>query len=327
MFQQVIVLSAALATGSLTNGGELKTSLEKLAASSDGRVGVCALDLAATTPVCANGDQKFPLQSVMKLVVAAAVLDAVDQKKFELDTVITLLPKDASPGPQEFADMVRKAGSLRVTVRELIRRAVVDSDSTAIDTLIEHLGGVVAVKDFMRGKDVVGLSVDRDERHLQAESVGITWRPEYSDTEKFEAAVKALPGKKHDEAATAYLTDPRDTATPEGMVAFLKALATEKLLSAASTHHLLDVMASTSTGKNRLKAGLPSGWSLGHKTGSGRTWKELCSATNDVGILTAPDGKKFAVAVFVTASKRPEAERAAVIANAAKLVTGAVHAN
>jgi len=304
---------------SLSGAGK---NLQKLAASSDGRVGVCALDLAEAEPVCVNGDQRFPLQSVMKLVVAAAVLDAVDHGQLRLSDPIVVRPGDISPGPEEFPTQVRRAGKVTTTVGDLMRRALVDSDSTSADVLTARLGGIAAVQGFLTRKHSEGLRIDRDERHLQAESVGLVWQPADSDLDQFEAAVKALPPKTHTAAAGAYLQDPRDTATPRGMVDFLKSLASGKLLSPASTQKLLGVIATTATGTDRLKAGVPKGWKLAHKTGTGRVWQGVRSATNDVGLLTAPDGRRIAVAVFVSGSKRPDADQAAVIANVARIVTG-----
>jgi beta-lactamase class A len=310
----VFVLVAA----SLNSAGR---GLQELVAESDGRVGICALDLAAAEPLCVNGAETFPLQSVMKLVVAGTVLDAIDHKRMELSDDIVVRPGEASPGPQDFANLVRNRGEITVTVENLMRRALVDSDSTSADVLVAHLGGIAAVQKFLMRNHIEGLRIDRDERHLQAESVGLVWQAEYADPEKFEAAVKAVPPEKHSAAADVYLRDPRDTATPRGMVTFLKALASGQLLSTTSTRWLLEVIAETATGPDRLKAGTPQNWRLAHKTGTGRIWKGVRSAVNDVGILTSPDGRKIAVAVFVSASKRSDADQAAMIADVARIVT------
>ena len=48
----------------------------------------------------------------------------------------------------------------------------------------------------------------------------------------------------------------------------------------------------THTGPNRLKGGLTPGWTLSHKTGTGQELGGVQAGYNDVGILTAPDGKK-----------------------------------
>jgi beta-lactamase class A len=299
----------------------LQADFEKLAASSDGRVGICALEVTERNPICVHGRERFSLQSVMKLVVAAAVFDAVDRKLFALSEVMVVRPTDASPGPQDFADRVRKSGSLQVTLEELVRLAVNESDSTAADLLLERLGGIAVLQEFMRRKKIEGIRIDRNERSLQAEIVGLIWRPEYADQSKLRAATERVPPKRRDEAWAAYLKDERDTATPEGMVRFLQSLVRGKLLSAGSTKKLLAILEETKTGLDRLRAGAPQGWTLGHKTGTSSSWKGMRAATNDVGLLTAPDGRQIAVAVFVAASKRSDGELAAVIAAAARLVT------
>lgn len=69
--------------------------------------------------------------------------------------------------------MVRARGALTTTIQELMRRAVADSDSTAVDVLIDRLGGIAAVQAFLQRKQVTGIRVDRHERTLQAESVGL----------------------------------------------------------------------------------------------------------------------------------------------------------
>ena len=323
MLTELYLMAASLNTGFLSRSDQLQTDLQQLAAGSDGRVGICAIDLKATAPICVNGEQNFPLQSVMKLIVAAAVMDAVDRNAMHLHDLILVSPEDASPGPQEFAHLVKAKGTLRVSVEELMRQALIDSDSTSVDILIERLGGVTVVQDFLKRKKIEGVSIDRNERHLQAESVGIDWKPCYADNDKFEAAVEAAPAAKRDTAWSSYLQDPRDTATPAGMVGFLRELTAGQILSSASTQKLLSIMTATATGLDRLKAGIPQSWSLAHKTGTGRRWKGMSSATNDVGILTAPDKGQIAMAVFITASTRTDAERAGVIAKAAKLVAGA----
>ncbi len=299
---------------------ELEQGFNKLTSQSDGRVGICAIDVKTIEPTCVHGDQRFSLQSVMKLVVAAAVLDACDRKQLKLSDEVVLKPENASPGPQDFADIIRHAGELKVTVDELVHRSVIDSDSTSADFLIERLGGISAIHEFLKRNKIDGISIDRYERQLQTESLGLSWQPEYADFKKFKVAVSEVPARRRDAAWNEYLKDSRDTATPKGIVGFLKALASGKLLSDQSTRNLLDVMAKAQTGRDRLMAGTPKTWNLSHKTGTSPSWKGMVAATNDVGILIAPDGGMIAVAVFVAKSKRSNKDRASVIAEAAKLV-------
>jgi beta-lactamase class A len=161
------------------------------------------------------------------------------------------------------------------------------------------------------------MRIDRDERHLQTEIVGLAWRPEYVDPKILGLAIERVPNARRDQAHRAYQVDVRDTATPRGMAALLERLAAGKLLSAASSRYLLGVMQETVTFPDRLKAGTAPGWTLGHKTGTGGTWNGVTVATNDVGVLGAPDGGTVAVAVFIGDSRAPSGDKAALMAKIA----------
>ncbi len=132
---------------------------------------------------------------------------------------------------------------------------------------------------------------------------------------------------KRERALEEYLKDPRDTSTPAAMVKFLKALASGQLLSPASTQKLLSIMEQTVTGPDRLRAGLPKSWKIAHKTGTSYTVNGRAATTNDVGVLTAPDGSTLAIAVFIADSRRKNSERAGIIAKAARIVTSAWEGN
>jgi beta-lactamase class A len=81
----------------------------------------------------------------------------------------------------------------------------------------------------------------------------------------------------------------------------------------------VQAMKDCATGTDRLKAGLAPGWTLAHKTGTSGSWKGMTAATNDVGVLTAPEGTKIAVAVFVGDSVASDKQRAAFIAKVSAL--------
>ncbi|HYX35925.1 MAG TPA: class A beta-lactamase [Oligoflexus sp.] len=323
MITNFLVLAAVASSGTFASRDGLHKELKNLSTASEGKVGVCALDALDVDPVCVHGTEPFALQSVVKLIVSAAVLDAVDAGTIKWDETILVKPEDASPGPRDFADLVRKQGQYPATVEELIRRSIVDSDSTSVDVLIKRLGGVVSVQAFLKKKQITGIRVDRMERDLQAEFSGLSWQPSYADPGLFKAAVEAVAADKRQKALEAYLKDPRDTSTPVAMVKFLKGLASGQILSETSTKKLMSILEKTATGKDRLRGGLPKSWRIGHKTGTSASYKGRTATTNDVGILTAPDGGTVAIAVFVSDSMRNDQERAAVIAKASQIVTSA----
>jgi beta-lactamase class A len=290
----------------------LEKDLRTITRGFDGRVGACVQDLKDTA--CIQGSQRFPMQSVMKLLVGVAALDAVDRKVWRLEQHVTIERRDLSLYVQPLAQLVGPAG-FRTTIGDLVRRAIIASDSAATDVLIARLGGPAAAQAALERIGIAGIRLDRDERHLQTEIVGLTWRPEYVDPALLDKAIAAVPEAARARAYARYRQDIRDTATPRGMVAFLGALSRGKLLSPSSTAFVLQAMNECATFPDRLKAGAAPGWKVAHKTGTSGSWNGLTAATNDVGILTSPDGSELSIAVFVADSRASSAERAAIIAS------------
>lgn len=296
----------------------LKQQLQELVNGFDGRVGIGIRSKAEV--ITLRPGERFSLQSVMKLILAAAVMDAVDRNGWKLSEPILVRREDLSLSWQPMATKVGKNG-YRTTIGDLVSRSVNESDSAATDILFARVGGAAVIRRFL---ERIGMSnvmrVDRDERRLQTEIAGISWQPEYVDAAILEKAKQSVPTPKRDDAYRAYARDVRDTATPDGMASFLYALAVGKVLKPASTRHLLAVMRKTITGPGRLTAGVPRRWTLGHKTGTSSSHGGVTVATNNVGILTAPDGHQIAVAVFVAGSRRSEKERDALIAAVAHAI-------
>ncbi len=292
----------------------LEREFQALAAGFDGRAGVCAQDAGGRA--CINAAHPFSLQSVMKLLVAIAAMDAAGHHQLRLEDSVLVRRQDLSLFHQPLADLVTDQG-YRTTYADLIRRAVTDSDSAAADILVARLGGPRAVQACLTRLGVAGIRIDRDERHLQTEIAGLEWRPEFVDAGVLKRAIDAVPAARRDKAYRAYQVDVRDTSTPAAMAGMLFRLATGGLLPGPSTRHLLDVMEQTVTGEDRLKAGLAPGWKIGHKTGTSGSWNGVTAATNDAGILTAPDGGIVSIAVFIADTKASPAARAALIAKLA----------
>lgn len=274
------------------------------------RAGVAFVSDQGTGGIGLN--DRFSLQSVMKLIVGFAIMDAVDRGKLRLDHAVVVRRDNLSLNVQPLAHLVGKKG-YRTSIGDLVRRAIVDSDSAAVDMLIRQLGGTHVVQSALRRKGISGIRVDRDERHLQTEIVGLTWRPEYTNPDRLKRAIAQVPTQARDVAFLRYRLDPRDTATPIGMARFLQRLANGEILKPATTRFLLDAMRQTRTGRNRMMAGLISGYRLGHKTGTSSTWRGVTAATNDVGIVWAPDGRTIAIAVFVADSTQSATENDKVV--------------
>ncbi len=281
-----------------------------------GRVGIGAIDLQSGESWFRNGDRRFPMQSVFKLPVGVVVLKLVDEGKLSLDRPVTVSRQDFAPGQNSFLKDI-KGNSAQFTVQNLLERSVGLSDNTAVDVLIRLVGGTGKVTTKLRQMNIQGIRVDRLERQLQPESVGLTnFRSELADEQNYTAAVVKIPVAVKRAALDRYLTDPRDTATPKATLNLLAKLQSRQLLSERSTAVLLKIMTDSPTGQQRLKAGLPQGWLIAHKTGTGAEILGVGTATNDVGILTAP-GKQMAIAVYIAGSRASLETRERVMAQIA----------
>ncbi|MGK6313609.1 class A beta-lactamase [Neorhizobium sp. DT-125] len=318
----VAFLPTQLLGGGFADLDRLRLQFQALANAHPARVGICAQG-RVLPPICVNGEQRFSLRSAVKIVIAAAVMQAVDEQRMALDDRITIRREDLSVNIQPIADIVVEKGAFETTIGDLVRRAVVDNDNAAADVLIARLGGTSAIQAFLHKAGLQDIRIDRTERELQTEIDGLVWTPEFVFPERLEEARNHVSEAERNAAFEAYLRDPRDTATPRAMVAFLQRLATGTLVSAASTAYLLGVMEDTVNIPDGLRPGIPSDWTIGHRTGTSPTREGVNGVTNDVGILTTPWGNRIAVAVFVAESRADESERAALIAAAARAITSA----
>jgi beta-lactamase class A len=165
------------------------------------------------------------------------------------------------------------------------------------------------VTDAIAEKGLKGLAVGGTERDLQTRTAGLTWAPELGMTWIWKAARAKLPDAVRDQALAEYLADPPDGATPAGITQALAALKRGELLSRASTDFMLGLMGEARTGAMRLRGGLSPGWTLAHKTGTGPDWRGASVGINDVGLLTAPDGRTYAVAVMIRQTRAPASAR------------------
>ena len=270
-----------------------------------------------------NGSRRFPMQSVFKAPLGAAALAEVDAGRLRLDEQVTLEERDISPPLSAIG--AAWPGRATYTIGDLLVAAVGQSDNTAADVLMKRIGGPGAVTAWLRGKDVREVRVDRYERELQTEASGMdSFRIAWKDWPAFRTARDALPEARRRAALERYLADPRDTTTATGMLSFLAKLSKGELLGARSTIRLLRIMTESTTGANRLKAGLPAGAVLAHKTGTSATDLGVTAVTNDVGLLTLKDGRRYSVAVFLASSPQDETAREAAIADVMRTIARAV---
>lgn len=279
----------------------------------DGRVGIAiARTDAPGWSVDWQGDVAMPQQSVSKLWVAMTALDARDKGRITLDQPVLVTRGDLTLFHQPIAALVTGEG-YRTTPDELLRRAMTMSDNTANDKLMNISGGPAAVRRFLAQNALTGVRFGPGERLLQSRTAGLAWNQAYSQGRAFYAARANLPMTTRRTAFDAYVADPPDGATAKGIAQALAQLKRGSLLSPESTRHLLGYMENSRTGRARLKGALPPGWVLAHKTGTGQDLLSETAGFNDVGLITAPDGTTYALAVLIGRTARPVRDRQALM--------------
>jgi len=264
-----------------------------------GKTGIAVARIDGDWQLDWRGDDLFPQQSVSKLWVSLAILDAVDAGRVQLNDRVRIGPGDLTLFSQPIAARVRTEGAISPTVAELMEQAINRSDNTANDSLLRHVGGPRAVRDFISRNRLGAIRFGPGERLLQAEIAGVTWDQSMSADNGFQAARARLMPEARSAAMARYLADPIDGMSPAAAARALTRLARGELLSPASTKYILDLMDRTRTGPNRIKAGLPPEWRFGHKTGTGQNLAPITAGYNDIGIATAPDGTRYAIVVML----------------------------
>lgn len=287
-----------------------------------GQVGIAVRDVHSDWVVEFNGETPMPQQSVSKLWVASTLLDQVDRGRISLSDTTLIRPEDLTLFHQPLRQLVGRDG-YRTTLSSLLERAMTQSDNTANDTLLRTVGGPEAIRDFFARKQISGIRFGPGERLLQSGTAGLSWKQEYSIGNAFYTARANLPMNVRQAALDRYLADPVDGATAVGMVDALAKLKRGELLSSRSTDYLITTMRASRTGPRRLRGGVAPGWLFGHKTGTGQDLAGRSTGYNDVGLLTAPDGRTYAVAVLIGATRRPIIERMQLMQSVSRAVIAA----
>lgn len=278
---------------------ELESRVHEAWRTFSGRTGIAVQRIDGEWLAGKRQSEYFPQQSVSKLWVAVAILDHIDQGKLSLTTPVRVSYDDFTMFQSVIKARVEKNGPVMTTVGELLELSILKSDNTANDKLADLIGGPEEVRRILSKKGLTGIRFGPGERKLQSDIAGLPWDQSYGPGNRWFEARAKLSDESRRAKMNAYLENPADGATPEGIAKALSQLARGNLLSVASTRHLLGLMERVTSGPNRLKAGVPLDWRFGHKTGTGQTLGGWSTGYNDAGIMTAPDGTRYAVVVMI----------------------------
>lgn len=251
----------------------------------DATVGISVLDFGNGFTYDKNAAKKMPMQSVFKFHIAATVLDFVDKGKLSLDQKVVLNPSNLMENTWSPLRDKYSGKNAEVPLSEILEFTVAKSDNNGCDILLTLLGGPETVQKFMDSNNVKGFQIKYSEAVMHKD-----WNAQY-----------------------------KNYSTPKSAVEVLKKFYDGKLLSKKSTDYLMKVMLSTSTGKNKLIEQLPENTPAARKTGaSGKNNAGLTGAENEIAIITLPNGKHYAIAVFVSNSMETNAVNCKMISDISK---------
>jgi beta-lactamase class A len=205
----------------------LPAAMERLERTNGGRVGVAIFNTDGGEHADYRGNERFPMCSTFKFLLAAAILQRVDQRREALERTIAI----AHPPLLSHSPLTQAHAGGTMTIAALCHAIVTQSDNTAANLLLQTIGGPPGITTFARsiGDNVTRL--DRTELALN----------------------ESLEG------------DPRDTTSPIAMAGNLHTVLSGPALATASRQHLRAWMIACETGLDRLRANLPSAWHAGDK--------------------------------------------------------------
>ena len=257
---------------------ELRRGLAALERRHGGRLGVAILNTASSKLITQGGDERFALCSTFKFLAAAFVLMRVDRQEESLSRRVVYSKNDLVA----YSPVTEKHVASGMTIGEICEAAMILSDNTAGNLLLDSFGGPAGLTSFMRSLGDTVSRLDRRETDLN----------------------EGTPG------------DPRDTTTPLAMLDMLRKIVLGNVLSAASREQLTAWLVGNKTGNKRLRAGVPQGWRVGDKTGGGSN-----GATNDIGVIWPPDRAPILVTAYYAEARATDDERNAVLAEVGRLTT------
>jgi beta-lactamase class A len=315
----ILVLVAATACA---HGAPLRDRLTRAAVTPDGqgRIAVSVLDLSTGARASIHGDAWMPMMSVFKLGLAVLALDQVDHGQLKLDQRLPIAEADVDDSENMPVAAAWKKGEHAPTLEELLVWLVESSDNTAADQMLALLGGGAAATARLHALGVTGIQIVEPEvsisarldcSGLAAPARGWTWAAVHSCPDVPEAQQAAAA--QHEVAAS------NNIATADGLVDLLARLDRGTLLTETSRRWLFRTMERTRNGPRRLKGLLPPRTPVAHRPGTAYTSAMGMSvAINDVGIVTMPDGRRFAIAVMESGSRASFAAQEDTIARLAR---------
>jgi beta-lactamase class A len=280
-----LLLLTLLSFQNFAQTNQLKNQIEKIISAKKAEVGVAVYGIENKFELTVNNEKHYPMQSVFKFHLALAVLKEVDNGRLDLAQKIYVKKSDLLPDTWSPLRDAYPNGEVDLPLSEIIQYTISRSDNNGCDILFKLIGGPKIVNDYIHGLGIENVSIQANEEEMHKD-----WNVQFSNW-----------------------------TTPKAATDLLVLSYTGNILSKHSYDFLWKCMIETSTGPNKIKGNLPEGTPVAHKTGlSGKDDNGITAASNDIGIVTLPNGEHFAISVFVTNSPEEEKINEKIIAEITK---------
>ena len=247
----------------------LRQRIQSIIATKKADVGVAIRSIDGPDTLTINGSSRYPMQSVFKLHIALAVLDRVDRNELQLNQKVRITPTDLLPNTWSPIRDRYPSGNVALPLADILQYTVAWSDNNGCDILLRLIGGPSAVNSYVHSKGITDVAIAANEEQMHA-----SWNVQFDNW-----------------------------TTPGAAADLLVKLYNGIVVSDTSFAFIRRVMEDTVTGEKRIKGGVPAGTVVAHKTGtSGTNEKGIAAATNDIGVVQLPNGKRYAIAVLVANS-------------------------
>jgi len=261
------------------------SQVREVEAKSGGRLGVALHDADGYLVGGYRSDEHFAMCSTFKYALAAMVLAEEATGNLRLDDALSFRRADlVAYSPTVETRLSGDRGEIRIA--DAARAAVTQSDNTAANLLLARIGGPSDYTARLRRWGDRVTRLDRTEPDLNENKPG----------------------------------DERDTTSPSAMAVTLWRLVFGPVLPERQREQLRDWGRQTETGRARIRAGLPAGWSAGDKTGSCGT------AYNDIAWFETSDSRRYTLAVYLDRPTVSADEANAAIASVARIAAETIAA-
>ncbi len=261
----------------------LRVKINEIILTKNATFGIGIYDFENQDTLFINKDKQFTLVSVVKFPQAVAILKRVDEGILNYDMKIHFEKSDLRPDTYSPLADERSAESVDITLSEALSYTISRSDNNVCDKLFKILGGTKVAENYIQNLGLKSISIGTDYANIETNTIHA------------------------------------NQSSPKDMLELLRLFYDDEILSKKSKELLWRKMVETSTGPDRIKGLLHEGTVVGHKTGTSGTDKNgITAAFNDIGIVKLPNGRSFAIVIFISDSREDKITNAKIIAEISK---------